>query len=153
MNPSDLIILLICSGVFGAVIGAYFGTIEYRIRTGGKLISSRCFCPVCGHELSLLHQIPVISWIALKGRCHYCQSPISIRYPLSEGGFTLYYVTAFLFLYHNPLSLMIAWYLFTALLLFIRCHGHWKAFARGALIMLFFHLIFCPLIAVILVTA
>ena len=54
-------VLLICTLVFGSIIGAYFTTAEYRIRFDKPLITKDCYCPECGHVLSGLHQIPVIS--------------------------------------------------------------------------------------------
>ena len=61
-------VLLICTLVFGSIIGAYFTTAEYRICFDKPLITKDCYCPECGHVLSGLHQIPVISWIALTGK-------------------------------------------------------------------------------------
>ena len=75
-------VLLICTLVFGSIIGAYFTTAEYRIRFDKPLITKDCYCPECGHVLNGLHQIPVISWIALGGKCHYCGTKIPLRYPL-----------------------------------------------------------------------
>jgi leader peptidase (prepilin peptidase)/N-methyltransferase len=49
-----------------------------------NLIAPRSACPVCGHTLSALDNIPVLSYVWLKGRCRYCRAPISRRYPLVE---------------------------------------------------------------------
>lgn len=49
-----------------------------------NLIVPRSACPKCHTQISALHNIPVISWLALKGRCAHCKNPISARYPLVE---------------------------------------------------------------------
>lgn len=49
-----------------------------------NLVFPRSACPACGHTLSALENIPLISWIWLRGRCRYCRAPISARYPLVE---------------------------------------------------------------------
>jgi len=49
-----------------------------------NLIAPRSACPSCGHTLSALDNIPVFSYVWLKGRCRYCRAPISRRYPLVE---------------------------------------------------------------------
>jgi len=49
-----------------------------------NLVFPRSACPACGHRLSALENIPLISWMWLRGRCRYCRAPISARYPLVE---------------------------------------------------------------------
>ena len=48
------------------------------------LAMPRSRCPHCGHMISAWENIPILSWVALRGRCHHCQAPISWRYPLVE---------------------------------------------------------------------
>jgi leader peptidase (prepilin peptidase)/N-methyltransferase len=48
------------------------------------IVVKRSFCPQCHHQLSALDNIPVLSWLALRGRCRYCKTPISLQYPLVE---------------------------------------------------------------------
>ena len=71
--------------VLGLVIGSFLNVVIYRIPEGKSIIyPPNSFCPKCGHKLSSLDLIPVLSWIFLKGRCRYCGEPISIKYPLVE---------------------------------------------------------------------
>ncbi|GGP21473.1 prepilin peptidase [Silvimonas iriomotensis] len=49
-----------------------------------NLVVPRSACPTCGHQISALENIPVLSWLALGGKCRGCRSPISIRYPAVE---------------------------------------------------------------------
>jgi leader peptidase (prepilin peptidase)/N-methyltransferase len=49
-----------------------------------NLVVPRSACPSCGHRISALENVPVVSWLALRGRCSQCKAPISARYPLVE---------------------------------------------------------------------
>jgi leader peptidase (prepilin peptidase) / N-methyltransferase len=53
-------------------------TVRYNLLLPGS------HCPACGHALRVVHNIPVVSYLALRGRCAFCRSPISVRYPLLE---------------------------------------------------------------------
>ncbi len=71
--------------ILGLVIGSFFNVVIHRWSKGESIKDpwySRC--PVCKNRLKWYHNIPIISYLLLKGRCAYCQSPISIRYPLVE---------------------------------------------------------------------
>lgn len=71
--------------IIGTIIGSFLNVVIYRIPEGKSIIyPPNSFCPKCGHKLSSLDLIPVLSWIFLKGRCRYCGEPISIKYPLVE---------------------------------------------------------------------
>ena len=69
--------LLLISAVFGTTMGAYFCTMQYRIREDLPLVTSDCICPACGHRLLLFHQIPIISFFLLKGKCRFCHNVIN----------------------------------------------------------------------------
>jgi len=48
------------------------------------LVVPRSACPACGHAITALENVPVISWLALRGKCSACKTPISVRYPIVE---------------------------------------------------------------------
>ena len=100
-------ILFISSSLFGLFLGAYYGTMEYRIRSNLPLVTAGCFCPSCGHSLPLRHQIPVLGFLFLKGKCRFCHAPILLRYPLTEGGFLLYYGATFCLFRRTPVVYLI----------------------------------------------
>lgn len=60
------------------------GSKQDTIKTPFNLITPRSRCPQCGHPISALENIPVLSYLLLRGRCKHCKSPISIRYPAIE---------------------------------------------------------------------
>lgn len=149
MTPFYFVILLLGTMCFGSIMGAYFGTAEYRIRTRQPLVTAYCYCPECSHSLPLLHQIPVISWIFLRGRCHFCSNPIPLRYPLIEGGFLLYYGLTFALLWTHPLMLPLAWMAFVIPLLLFRCHPN-RFLGKGILIFTCYHAVYGLILLIIL---
>jgi len=72
--------------ILGLISGSFLNVVIYRLPRGESIISPPSHCPECGHELSPLELVPVISYFLLKGRCRECGSKISVRYPLVELG-------------------------------------------------------------------
>ena len=75
--------------VLGLVLGSFATAIAHRELEGRSWYSfkqgdKRSACPHCGHKLSIMDLVPLFSWLSLRGRCRYCQKPISILYPLTE---------------------------------------------------------------------
>ncbi len=77
--------------------GSFLNCIIYRLQTGEGFLKGRSFCPYCKHELSWPDLIPVFSFLLLKGKCRYCQKPISIQYPLVELATALIFLLIFVF--------------------------------------------------------
>ena len=75
----------ILSAAFGLVVGSFLNVVIYRLTVKGKFFEkSRSYCPKCGAELKWYHNIPVFSYVFLRGRCAFCKEKISPRYPLVE---------------------------------------------------------------------
>jgi len=96
----------IVAGVFGLLVGSFLNVVIHRLPqmlerqwaaecadfTGQpvkederfNLLVPRSRCPQCGHAIRWYENIPVLSWLALRGRCSQCRSPIGLRYPLVE---------------------------------------------------------------------
>lgn len=70
--------------LLGLVIGSFLNVCIYRIPRNISIIKPFSFCPNCGNPIKPWHNIPIISFILLRGRCAYCSSKISFRYPLVE---------------------------------------------------------------------
>ncbi len=72
--------------IFGLCIGSFLNVCIYRIPDESKSVNqpSRSICLNCGYTLKFYDNIPILSYIWLKGRCRQCQAPISWRYPLVE---------------------------------------------------------------------
>jgi len=68
----------------GLFIGSFLNVVVYRAPLHLSVSTPRSFCPVCRRQLSAWENVPVVSWVVLRGRCHGCGTRISIRYPLVE---------------------------------------------------------------------
>ena len=69
---------------FGACIGSFLNVVVYRIPAGISLIHPPSRCPKCEHSLGVTENVPVFGWLWLKGRCRWCKTKISSRYPTIE---------------------------------------------------------------------
>jgi leader peptidase (prepilin peptidase) / N-methyltransferase len=75
---------VVVSGLFGAVIGSFLNVVAHRVPLGESLVSPGSHCPHCGAPVKPYDNVPVVSWLVLRGRCRSCGAPISPRYPLVE---------------------------------------------------------------------
>jgi len=72
------------TAVFGLLIGSFLNVVVYRVPAGLSVVRPRSACPNCGHEIRGRDNVPVLSWLVLRGRCRDCATPISARYPAVE---------------------------------------------------------------------
>lgn len=70
--------------VFGLIIGSFLNAVIWRLHSGKSILAASSECPACGHSLSFLDLVPVVSFFALGRKCRYCKRPISWQYPLVE---------------------------------------------------------------------
>jgi leader peptidase (prepilin peptidase) / N-methyltransferase len=102
----DPVVFATAAGLFGLMVGSFLNVVIHRLpkmmerdwacqcaelrgealpeAEALSLATPRSRCPHCGHGITALENIPVISWLVLRGRCSACQQPISLRYPLVE---------------------------------------------------------------------
>lgn len=76
--------IVVVAGVFGLLIGSFLNAWAYRLPLGISIAYGRSFCPACTTQIRAVDNIPLVSWIALRGRCRACGALISWRYPLVE---------------------------------------------------------------------
>ena len=81
---SESAILALIGGAFGAVIGSFLNVCIVRLPAEQSVVSPPSRCPKCGRPVGWSDNIPVLSWLLLRGRCRGCREPISILYPLVE---------------------------------------------------------------------
>ena len=72
--------------LMGLAVGSFVNVLAYRIPRGEEWVSSPSHCTRCGHALAWYELVPLLSWLALGGRCRACKNPISRRYPTVELG-------------------------------------------------------------------
>lgn len=94
MIESISIFMAVSYGLLGLLIGSFLNVCVYRIPRGESIAQGRSHCPSCGHVLSPLDLVPVLSYLALGRRCRYCRAPISPRYAIVESLTALLYATA-----------------------------------------------------------
>ncbi|MCK6550650.1 prepilin peptidase [Myxococcota bacterium] len=102
MSPFDVFVrhpelaaspaLPVLTFVLGAMVGSFLNVVIARLPVGESIVHPRSHCPRCGDMIPSWLNVPILSWIALRGRCRACKLPISIRYPIVE------LLTAILFL-------------------------------------------------------
>ncbi len=92
--PQELIAIWFL--VFGAIVGSFLNVVIYRVPLRRSIVSPGSACPGCGTSIRWYDNVPILSWLALKGRCRACGAPIAIRYPLVELGAGLLAVGTFL---------------------------------------------------------
>ncbi len=76
--------LAVLAGLFGAVIGSFLNVCIVRLPAEQSVVSPPSRCPKCGKRVEWRDNIPVLSWLLLRGRCRACKAPISILYPVVE---------------------------------------------------------------------
>jgi leader peptidase (prepilin peptidase) / N-methyltransferase len=74
------------AAVLGAVFGSFLNVVAYRLPRGESLSRPRSRCPGCLTPIRPYDNVPILSWLVLRGRCRTCREPISARYPLVEAG-------------------------------------------------------------------
>jgi len=121
VTPALLGFLVVLGGALGLAVGSFLNVVAYRLPLGGSLVSPPSACPGCGSAIRPYDNIPLVSWLVLRGRCRDCREPISWRYPLVEGATgVLFVVVAIAFLpefsTHAPLpsSLTLVAFLYLA---------------------------------------
>lgn len=70
--------------VVGLLVGSFLNVVIARVPEGQSVVRPRSRCPRCGSEIAARDNIPVVSWLLLRGRCRHCSEPISVRYPVVE---------------------------------------------------------------------
>jgi leader peptidase (prepilin peptidase) / N-methyltransferase len=75
---------LVLIGLLGLTVGSFLNVIIYRVPRGESLLFPNSHCPSCDTPIKRRHNIPLFSWLALRGRCASCRVPISARYPAVE---------------------------------------------------------------------
>ena len=80
----DQRLIPIIAGLFGLAIGSFLNVCSLRWPVDESVVSPPSRCPRCGEGVRWYDNIPVLSWIILRGRCRFCREPISVQYPIVE---------------------------------------------------------------------
>ncbi len=82
--------------IFGAVIGSFLNVVIYRLPRGESVAFPASHCQSCHTPLKIYHNVPIISWLVLRGKCGFCGDKISIQYPIVEALSGLLFMSIFL---------------------------------------------------------
>ena len=72
------------AGLLGLAIGSFLNVVIYRVPAGVSIVHPPSRCPGCGSAIRNRHNVPVLGWLSLRGKCADCAASISVRYPLVE---------------------------------------------------------------------
>lgn len=74
----------VLAGILGLAIGSFLNVVIYRVPAGESVVHPPSRCPNCGATIRNRHNVPVLGWFVLSGKCYDCKAPISARYPIVE---------------------------------------------------------------------
>ena len=86
------LVLALLVGILGLAVGSFLNVVVYRVPLGRSVIRPASACPRCGAAIRPRDNVPVLSWLLLRGRCRDCAAPISYRYPLVEASTAVLFV-------------------------------------------------------------
>ena len=115
-NPLPTDFGAIAAFLFGLVFGSFLNVVIYRLPRGQSVVKPRSACPNCGAQIRAYDNIPVISWVVLRGRCRDCAHPISVRYATVELVCGFLFVSAYF--YASPIDNVVALWTFLKLCVF-----------------------------------
>ena len=90
---------------FGCCIGSFLNVCVYRLPLGMSLVTPPSHCPKCDHKITVWENIPIFSYLCLRGKCRWCGAPISPRYLIGEMMVGMMYMASFALVLHYKLPL------------------------------------------------
>ncbi len=84
MSENIVIEIALIVFIFGAMIGSFLNVVIYRIPKGESIVFPSSKCQSCQNALKWWHNIPIFSWLFLRGKCYFCKAKISAQYPIVE---------------------------------------------------------------------
>jgi leader peptidase (prepilin peptidase) / N-methyltransferase len=104
-TPTEWWTLLAFTVFVGACVGSFLNVVAGRLPEGRSISHPPSACPHCKHPIRPWHNVPVLGWMVLRGKCKDCSEPISVRYPLVEAGCAAMWALLFVTLVPNPAAL------------------------------------------------
>jgi leader peptidase (prepilin peptidase) / N-methyltransferase len=102
MDELATVIFLFAAGL---LIGSFVTVVAHRVPRGESVVGGRSHCPACGAQIAAYDNVPVFSWVLLRGRARCCGAAISARYPLTELTVGALYAATALILYGDAAEL------------------------------------------------
>jgi leader peptidase (prepilin peptidase)/N-methyltransferase len=89
--------------IFGLIVGSFLNVVIYRLPLGKSIIKPRSHCPSCNTPIKFYHNIPVASYILLRGKCRHCNAGIPLIYPLVESFTAFSFWLSYVYFGQQPL--------------------------------------------------
>lgn len=99
-------------GALGLLVGSFLNVVIHRVPRGESVVRPRSRCPGCRETIAAYDNIPVLSWLLLRGRCRRCATPIALRYPLVELGTGVLFVA--IAWVHGASAMTVLWWIFAS---------------------------------------
>jgi leader peptidase (prepilin peptidase)/N-methyltransferase len=100
----------------GLIVGSFLTVVAHRVPRGESILGPRSRCPACGAQIAAYDNVPVFSWLLLRGRARCCGAAISARYPLTELALGVSYAAVVLVLWDEPWEIVLGLVFASALL-------------------------------------
>jgi leader peptidase (prepilin peptidase)/N-methyltransferase len=100
----------------GLIVGSFVTVVAHRVPRGESIVGPRSRCPACGAQIAAYDNVPVASWLLLRGRARCCGAPISPRYPLTELALGVLYAATTIVLWGDGGEIALGLVFVTALL-------------------------------------
>jgi leader peptidase (prepilin peptidase) / N-methyltransferase len=91
----------------GLLVGSFLTVVAHRVPLGESVVGGRSQCPGCGAQIAAYDNVPVLSWLLLRGRARCCGEPISARYPLTELAVAVLFAAVGLAFHDDPAELIL----------------------------------------------
>ena len=85
-------IQIVFMAALGLVTGSFLSVVAHRVPLGESIVAPRSRCPSCGTQIAAYDNVPLFSFLALRGRCRHCEARVPITYPLLEAGLAAVFV-------------------------------------------------------------
>ena len=87
---------IVFMAALGLILGSFISVVAHRVPLGQSIVAPRSRCPSCGTQIAAYDNVPVFSYLALRGRCRHCSTRVPLTYPLLELGLAAAFVGALL---------------------------------------------------------
>ncbi len=84
LNDAQWWLVVVFIAFLGGCVGSFLNVVMYRLPRRESVVWPGSHCPKCQHAIRPWHNLPVLGWLMLRGKCYDCKSPISAKYPLVE---------------------------------------------------------------------
>jgi leader peptidase (prepilin peptidase)/N-methyltransferase len=106
---------LLVAALLGAIVGSFLNVCIHRLPRRRSIVWPASACPGCGRHLAWFENVPMVSYLALRGRCRTCAAPIGVRYPVVEALTALLFAGAWW--YYGPGPLLVSRLVFGCMLI------------------------------------